>query len=566
VTDPQKRLRQLVVPWLCLLGVLLCYELPAALRSTRFEPGRLSLSLELPLLLTLWLALPERPLSRRLFALCGWLLGVYRFDQWVCWTLMQEDPPLYDQWFMLRHLWVLLSDLMSFKTAAILGSIVLGIVLLSLLVRALLRRARVLVTPERRRSTGRVGLLLWAALLVAQLASATSPDPKVTWLTPGLARNIATSRATYREVQGRIQSSPYNAYAQLRLDHKPDVLLFLVESYGRLLWHEPRMSTRHLALLRALEAQLADAGWHAVSAFATARVSGGRSWIAEGGILLGTPIRYEAVFQHLVAQQPMSLVRFLNLNGYHSVLLAPADRHRRGAHPVNRYQFSQLISFDDFDYRGRHVGWGMVPDQFSMAFVDAHVLQKARQPLFLDFHMVSSHAPWAELPVFVERPERLLGAESAEAQPKLGRGSLVTPFRRYERGSDRFAYEGPLNAEMGERYRACVEYSLRTIVQYLRGRSRDALVVALGDHQPPVIARENRSYDTPVHVFARDPARLAPLLAHGFRPGLGIPAESAPAMLHAGLFSTLVRSLLAPGCGGCALPPFLPQGQQLLTP
>jgi hypothetical protein len=268
----------------------------------------------------------------------------------------------------------------------------------------------------------------------------------------------------------------------------------------------------------------------------------------------------------LVAQQPMSLVRFLNLNGYQSVLLAPADRHRAGAHPVNRYQFSQLISFEELGYRGPHVGWGIVPDQFSMAFVDAHVLQKPGAPQFLDFHMVASHAPWEELPVFVERPDRLLSAESAEAQPKLGRGSVVTPFRRYERGSDRFAYEGRLNAAMGERYRACVEYSLRTIVQYLGGRTRDALVIAIGDHQPPVIAREDRSYDTPVHVFARDPALLAALHAYGFQPGLVVPVESKPVMLHAGLFSTLVRTLLAQGCAGCALPPFLPQGQQLLTP
>jgi hypothetical protein len=490
------------------------------------------------------------------------LLAFYRVDQWVCWTLLRDEPLLYDQFFMLRHLWALIGDLMSLRTALVLlavGSILIGT---GLLVRVLLRRARPLGLGSARHRTLAMLALIWCVLLALRGAALASEEPAISWLTPKIVVNVRRSARAYRAIHKRLARSPYAAYDKLALRDKPDVLLFIVESYGRLLSVEEKTAVRHAALLDELEAQLSAAGLHAVSAFATATVSGGRSWIAEGNILMGTPIRYEAVFQHIVAQKPPNLVGFLNQNGYETALLAPADRDRAGFHPENRYAFTRLFCYDQLAYPGPAIGWGLVPDQYSLAFVENNLLARAKKPVFLDFHMVSSHAPWSEVPKLVASSEQLLTgrARKAEADAEDGGETLDTAFRRYARSSGRFAYMHRFDDAMREGYQATVEYDLRLIAQYLARRERDGFVIVLGDHQPPVIAREDKSFDAPVHVLSRDPTRLAPLLKHGFVPGLKLAPKAPPALDQAGLFSLWVHALLAKDCESCALPEVLPRG------
>jgi hypothetical protein len=165
------------------------------------------------------------------------------------------------------------------------------------------------------------------------------------------------------------------------------------------------------------------------------------------------------------------------------------------------------------------------------------------------------------VPELVADPERLL-ARSARAdraeQPSID--TIETAFHRYARNSGRFAYMRHFDDTMRAGYQATVEYDLRLIVQHLARRERDAFVIVLGDHQPPVIAREDKSFDAPVHVLSRDPGRLAPLLAHGFVAGLKLAPEAPPALEQAGLFSLWVHTLMAKNCDGCALPRVLPHG------
>lgn len=557
-------------PWLSLGALWLLFELPLLLRGRGVELSHLRVSLELPLLLTLWgvHAAHPRPALRWLLGLGATVLVLYRVDQWIFMLLMREEPLLYDQWFMSRHLWVLIGDLMSLKTLLWLCAAGLTGWLIVWLSRKLLARARTLLDPARRRRTRRGAAIAWALLLSLSVFPTLGPLPRVGWLTPALARNLEESLAVYHAVGRQLRASPYASYAQLALRERPDVLLFIVESYGRLLSAEPELRERHARLLQELERELARAGWHAASAFSTAPVSGGRSWIAEGSMLLGTPIRYEAVFQHIVAQRPHApnLVGFLNRQGYQTVLLAPSDRNRPGAYVVNRYQFEKLLTFEQMNYRGPHVGWGIVPDQYSLAVAEREVLGPAARPVFLDFHMVTSHAPWSDVPVLSQDPEAVAGAGgTAPLRERDGVNVVISRLERYERDpTRRYAYMDRFDAKMREGYRATVEYDLRVIAQYLARRSRDALVVVLGDHQPPVIAPADASFDAPVHILARSPERLREVLRQGFVPGLAIPPAAPARMAHAGLFSLLVRSLIAAPCPDCALPPFLREGAPLL--
>ncbi len=554
-------------PWLALCALWLLFELPRAVQSTVPHLSALRCSLEPPLLITAW-ALNEAWLRSRALAAALWtalgVLIVLRIDFWICLLLLHDEPLLYDQWFMARHLGVLIGDLMSWLTALVLLGIAIGAWLVARLARWLFARGRALWQPGRRARTKVVAAVLWGALLAASVALRAEPDPPVRWWTPALIDNVARSRAVYRSVQRGLERSPYAAYDQLALCDRPDVLLFIVESYGRVLSVEPETSPAHAALLAELSTELSRAGWHAVSAFSAAPISGGRSWIAEGAMLMGTPIHYEAVFQHVVSLRPRNLVGFLNRQGYETVLLAPADRNRPGAYVVNRYGFTRLLTFEQLGYRGPHIGWGIVPDQFSLAVAEQRVLRTHTRPVFLDFHMVSSHAPWRDVPELTTTLDAPAGS-AAPTETTSDARAVITRLRRYGHLPEgRDTYLGHFDTARRSGYQATITYDLRLIARYLARRAEDALVIVLGDHQPPVISRSDASFDVPVHVLSRAPDRLEELIRQGFARGLALPPHAPPALAHAALFSLVARTLCA-GCASCTPPPLLRQGDALLA-
>lgn len=546
-----------LTPWLALALLWLLFELPRVFTASSPDLSTLRFSLELPLLFTLAglnaVSLgAARVLVRRTLWLLAALLVALRIDQWVCWLLMREEPLLYDQWFMAKHLGVLIGDLVSPTTLAVLAGMACVGWVTVLLVRRLLRRARLLLEPQRRKSTAVGSAVVWSlALTLSAQPGASAAAPRVGWLTPLLLANMHESRAVYERVQHVSHDSPHARLATLTLRDKPDVLLFIVESYGRLLSADPETRETHLALLRTLTHELEDAGWHAASAFSTSTVSGGRSWIAEGTMLMGLPIRYESVFQHLVSlrPQPPSLVSFLRGQGYHTSLLAPADRNRPGAYVVNRYGFSELLTHDGLAYRGRPMGWGIVPDQYSLAIAEQRILSPARarkQPVFLDFHMVTSHAPWAVVPTLYADPSYVSASNEVREEYGTGAGTVLRRLARYDREPERrFTDYQHFDRALRDGYLATVHYDLKVIAAYLARRSDDAVVILIGDHQPPVLSRSDQSFDSPVHVLSREPRRLRTARSHGFVPGLLLERTAAPAMSHAELFPLLVETLSA---------------------
>jgi hypothetical protein len=515
-----------VRPWLALLALWITFAIPLTLCALVPELSHARLDLELPLLWTLACLAPR---LRPVLAGCLGLLVAYRLDQWLCLLLMREQPLLYDQWFMARHLGVLLSDLLSVGT--LLGSLAFGLLAWALvrLVRSLWRHAE---APPHARS---VLIMFWLAMLPLSLCTA-----RVGWLSADLARNLVESRAVYQRVSARAASWPRAPLMAHVPRDKPDVLLFLVESYGRLLFAEPSTRDEHATLLHTLQRELAQAGVHAVSAFATATVSGGRSWIAEGTVLSGMPIHYEAEFQHLIGQQPPSLVSWLAQAGYHSTLLLPADRDRPGARVVNRWGFDEVIAHAQLDYRGRPIGWGIVPDQFSLAYAERNLLSRAG-PLFFDFHMVSSHAPWAEVPVLDAQVDEVAAEHRLPAATGTPFEKVLAGLGYYLRADARDPWMGALDSALRRGYQATVSYDLRLIARYLARRERDALVIVMGDHQPPVLSRADLSFEVPVHVLSKDARRLAKL--PGFTAGLWLDPAVPPSLHQAELWPALVDAL-----------------------
>jgi hypothetical protein len=490
------------------------------------------------------------------------VLGLLRIDRTVFFVLTRTEPLLYDQLFMVRHLVVLVSDLFSIQLFFSLLAAALVAALTLFGVRALLRRGVPLLNASREQEATRVALAAWVVVTLLTVLGPRAPEvPLVRWMVPTLMENLARSRRIYRSTQQRIAYSPYRTFDSVRLLRKPDVFLFFVESYGKLIAEHPGMRPGWAEALSGVDTRLARSGWHAVSAYGTAPVSGGRSWLAVGSILMGTTIQYEAVFRQFmdaVASVP-TLTRFFARQGYETVLLAPSDRSRLGVTAENHYAYDRYLRFSDLDYRGPQEGWGVVPDQYSLGYVGEHVLGQIHRPLFFHFHMVSSHAPWETIPEYVSdfHSWNRLGAKRTESHLSNEVGRRL---ERYTREEAQQTYMGDLTETLREGYVASVLYDFRVIEDFLATRQNDALVIVMGDHQPPVVAPETVGFDVPIHVFARDPRLLEELTSRGFSPGLVLPADGEAVVEHAALFSLIVRAL-ARCCGdGSPLPEFFPHG------
>jgi hypothetical protein len=266
-----------------------------------------------------------------------------------------------------------------------------------------------------------------------------------------------------------------------------------------------------------------------------------------------------------------SIPSFFAAHGYETIGLEPSDRARPGVEEVNYYHVARQIHFDDLQYSGTPIGWGLVPDQYSLGFTEESALAPASRSQFFVFHMVSSHVPWPVVPKIVG-DWRSLGVTDGAPTPDL-HGERETMSQRLAQmwkrlgryGRDEVHQLVKRKGERGfrQRYVDTVAYDLKLIEQHLLRQKADELVIVMGDHQPPMMTSDGDDFDVPVHVFARDPALLAEFMDHGFTSGLLLDDKAPAVVEHAGLFSLLVRDLARVQPSGPALPPYLRRGVSL---
>jgi hypothetical protein len=493
-------------------------------------------------------------------------LVVVRLDWAIYFLVTRSEPLLYDQVFMLRHLAVLIGDLWSPSVASVLVAIVMGSAALIWTARALVKRMDPLFLPPNRRKLAVVAAFAWTLVLVlSALPTSANGQPAIHWVSRDVARNIGESASIYADIERGIRESPYRAYDKIELRRSPNLSLLFVESYGRIVSDSDDLRPRWSARLEQMEARLRQTGWHMVSAYSTAPVSGGRSWLAVTSILTGTHVQYEGVFRHMLERmdQIPSLLKFLKNRGYNTIALEPSDRVRPGVEEVNYHGFAKIFRFDDVGYRGPKAGWGLVPDQYSLGFAEEHVLRADTTPRLFQFHMVTSHMPWTDIPIYVDDWRALNDATGAPIDFPQD-SELSKRLSRYGREdgreeNHRWVLYGGLPEDYRARYLDSIDYDLRVIEEHLARSTSEDLVIVMGDHQPPVIAPERANFDVPVHVFARDSNLLDEFRERGFDEGLVLGRTKPPALEHGGFFSLIVRALVR-CCGAGAAPPYLRTG------
>lgn len=310
---------------------------------------------------------------------------------------------------------------------------------------------------------------------------------------------------------------------------RPDIFVFFLESYGQLVFDDAHRREALAPAMDRLHGVLRGGGWSVVSARIDAPTFGGYSWLSHASFLAGLDIRDNGTYQLLLTSGRPTLVSRLKEAGYRTVALMPGVR--RAWPEGGYYGFDALYSQRELKYDGPAFGWWALPDQFSLERVHKmEVAPRPRPPVLLVFTTISSHMPFAPVPPYLVRWDRVLapGAyENPEVHATIARGARPE--------------------EVHEAFLDSMDYNMRWVAGYLEQRApADSLFIVVGDHQPPaVVSGPGRNWEVPMHVISREPRLVEPFADLGFVAGTD-PRGAAVLPMHE-LAAPLIRVLSGTG-------------------
>lgn len=324
--------------------------------------------------------------------------------------------------------------------------------------------------------------------------------------------------AHIQDVQSKIARIP-NSLDKLK---KANVYIFFVESYGHTAFSDSRHFPLITPVLEQFEQTLSIQDFGAYSHFMTSATYGGASWLAHATIASGVRTYDQTQYNLVLNSDIKPLARYFNDAGYRTISVMP---NTTLPWPEGEFFGYQKTYYSwDFHYQGPQFDWTTMPDQFVLDYIFRQEIQNRPQPLFIEYVLVSSHAPFHSQPPFIEN------------WSQIGDGAI---FREKEPITFPVSWDDLSNAS--EAYVSALIYDLRVLESYITQFIKDnALLIILGDHQPNVqLTGEKSLWSVPIHIISRNPAFLEPFAKRGYVPGM-IPRQSLP---HPGMETFLYTFL-----------------------
>jgi phosphatidylglycerophosphate synthase len=401
----------------------------------------------------------------------------------------------------------------SSANLAVAAIVVLVVGLLALPVLALLRVTRVAAGHRGWALPAAAALaLVWVGLRVlgapvASTSAAALAVREVQAVRSGLHAQEVLAREIPRD---RFRATPGDRL--LTGLRGKDVLLLFVESYGRVAVQGSSFSPGVDAVLDKGTAQLQAGGFSSRSAFLTSSTFGGLSWLAHSTLQSGIRIGTQRGYDQLVKSDRLTLSGAFKRAGWRAVVDDPVNK-RTWPEGSSFYHYDRVYDRRNVGYRGPGFGLPPMPDQYVLSSLHRLELAKRhRPPLFAEVDLISSHTPWTRIPRLVPWDD-------------VGDGSI---FHRVP------AEESTRAKLFGDAHRAraayghSIEYTMSTIVSFVRRYGDDKLVVVLlGDHQPPIVTGQGATHDVPISVIAHDPKVMDQIAGWGWQDGLR-PSPQAP--------------------------------------
>jgi hypothetical protein len=450
-----------------------------------------------------------RPWLRWALAVAIVLLALLQFASAAVEQILDRSLDLYFDFRHAPNLLGLYLDAAGWRgMLAIIAGGLAAVLLLWLTARALAAIDRAMARPMRAMAALVVGLigLLLVALPIAHpidsaAARAAGEQTMAAWRAFTVLHGFDTRYAD-------ALNAPQPEAGKLPGLKGKDVYLVFIESYGTVGLDDP--GYRHV-----LDPALADfahtvegAGYTLLSSRLVSPVFGGGSWLAHGTLASG--IKLDQLTNELLLNgSRLTLPRYLAAAGYRTVEVMPGIK--KPDPEATFWGFDKHYFDADLGYAGPPFGWFNIPDQFTLKQFAAHELTPGHAPLFAQIVLVSSHTPFAPVPPYLDDWSDV-GAYNNEPDDVWAR-----------------VYAPPDWNNLDQPYLDSIAYDLKTLSAWLKGLDHDALVIILGDHQPPEITRvAGQPWTVPVYVLSRDADLVQPFAALGYVAGDTPPPRDNP--------------------------------------
>jgi phosphatidylglycerophosphate synthase len=292
-----------------------------------------------------------------------------------------------------------------------------------------------------------------------------------------------------------------------------DVIIAFVESYGQVAVQGTNYSADVDTVLRRSTASLDRAGWSTQSAWTTSPGFGGISWFAHSTLQSGLWVNTAQRYAELTGSRRFTLSDAFDKAGWRTVYDAPADDVNW---PVGTsfYHFDKIYDRRDVGYHGPRFSYASMPDQYTLAEFQRLELAPGHKPVMAQIVLVSSHGPWAPLPVMVP-------------WSKVGNGSIFDPMPA--RGQTPLSIVGNAS-KLRTAFGKSIQYSLQALTSWVTELNDPNLVlILLGDEQPgaPITRPWVTNHAVPISIVARDPSVFRQIASWRWQDGL-LPGPSAP--------------------------------------
>lgn len=501
------------------LLVLLVLILPSQIADLT-PTGFLKIPLDGILALALVLLLPPR--GRRVAAIVvGVLLGVLAIVKVISlgFSAVLDRPfdPVLDWPFLSAGLnYVRLSAGTASAIGAGIGAALVALGVLLMMVMAMRRVTRVAIA--HRTATGRALLpvaVVWVVVAIAGTQIITG-TPVASHDAYDRVRQVGAGLADRKAFAAEVAVDPYRntpGDRMLTALRGKNVVIALVESYGRIALDDPAISSRVSPLLDSGYARLRSLGYDARSGWLVSPTAGGGSWLAQSTLMSGVWIDNQQRYRELVSSDRMTLNGAFRKASWRTVAVMPATV---AAWPEGRFfNLDRVYAARDLQYKGAGYAFNMMPDQYTLsAFQRLEMSSSGGPPVMAEIPLISSHSPWEPVPASIP-------------WASVGDGSAFTATPGNGDPADIVLRRDP--AKVKGDYANAVTYSISTLLSYIETYGNDNLVmVFLGDHQPStVVSGVGAGREVPITILARDPSVLDRVSGWGWVPGLR-PSPGAP--------------------------------------
>jgi hypothetical protein len=436
-----------------------------------------------------------------------------------------SDAPLIGE--LVRLLWTTAAHWQVVVGLVAFGAALVG---LGFGVRFALRHAEAYLARPAGRAAflGVVGLFLGLSWAVPKPAK-VKPVQRLGMFGTSAVAHLALETDTLLHLVGlrRQRWEPLNA-ASARVEALPtslpalggaDVFLFFIESYGHVVVSEPEVRGEVEQAWARFSSELEAAGYGIRSSWLVSPTCGGGSWLAHSSLASGTKVIDQFSFDLLTKSAGKSMPWAMRRAGYRTLLVAPATT---GVAPIEKfYDFDKVYHSADFDYRGPRFSWATMPDQFVVDLAHRREIEGHKGPLFTEYMLISSHAPFDTQPAYIHDWSTL-------GDGSIYRDLVPITYPGLDWRNQQFARAA---------YARSLAYDFQVLSHYLTNSVQgDPLIILLGDHQPvPELSDHDPEWSVPIHIVSRRREFLAPFERRGY--GVGMNPAGEPRGIETFLFT-----------------------------